>query len=113
MINEKDKKTLEWEINAALENVACLGRDAYGEYINKMTTYLMNKIHQADLKSDLALFITIGICGGFTTFSSFAYENISLIRSGDHLLSLSYIGLSLFLGVLMVLVGIKIEKFIF
>jgi CrcB protein len=67
----------------------------------------------ADLKSDLALFLTIGICGGFTTFSSFAYENISLIRSGDHLLSLSYIGLSLFLGVLMVLVGIKIEKFIF
>ena len=67
----------------------------------------------ADLKSDLVLFITIGICGGFTTFSSFAYENISLIRSGDNLLSLSYIGLSLILGMIMVLVGLKIEKFIF
>jgi hypothetical protein len=53
MINEKDKKTLEWEINAALENVACLGRDAYGEYIKNTTAYLMNKIHLADLKSDL------------------------------------------------------------
>jgi len=67
----------------------------------------------ADLKSDLALFTIIGICGGFTTFSSFAYENISLIRSGDNLLSLSYIGLSLILGMVMVLVGLKIEKFIF
>ena len=67
----------------------------------------------ADLKSDLALFITIGICGGFTTFSSFAYENVSLIRAEDNLLSLSYIGLSLILGMLMVLIGLKIEKFIF
>ena len=67
----------------------------------------------ADLKSDLALFTTIGICGGFTTFSSFAYENILTIRAEDNLLSLSYIGLSLILGMVMVLVGLKIEKFIF
>jgi hypothetical protein len=53
MINEKDKKALEREINAVLENVACLGRDAYGEYIKNTTAYLMNKIHLADLKSDL------------------------------------------------------------
>jgi hypothetical protein len=51
MINEKNKKSLEWEINAVLENVACLGRDAYGEYINKMTTYLMNKIHLAEIET--------------------------------------------------------------
>jgi len=67
----------------------------------------------ADLKSDLVLFMTIGICGGFTTFSSFAYENILIIRAEDNLLSLSYIGLSLILGMVMVLVGLKIEKFIF
>ena len=67
----------------------------------------------ADLKSDLALFTTIGICGGFTTFSSFAYENILTIRAEDNLLSLSYIDLSLILGMVMVLVGLKIEKFIF
>ena len=67
----------------------------------------------ADLKSDLVLFMTIGICGGFTTFSSFAYEDILIIRAEDNLLSLSYIGLSLILGMVMVLVGLKIEKFIF
>jgi CrcB protein len=67
----------------------------------------------ADLKSDLVLFMTIGICGGFTTFSSFAYENILTIRAEDNLLSLSYIDLSLILGMVMVLVGLKVEKFIF
>ena len=53
MINEKDKKTLEREINTCLENAAGLGHYAYGDWIEKMTTYLMDKIHLADLKSDL------------------------------------------------------------
>jgi hypothetical protein len=75
MINEKDKKTLEWEINAALENVACLGRDAYGEYINKMTTYLMNKIHQADLKSDLNAVASPYFSKALEDLKDFAYDN--------------------------------------
>ena len=37
---------METEIKAVLENVACLGRDAYGDYIEKMTTYLMSKIEE-------------------------------------------------------------------
>ena len=53
MINEKDKEALEREINAALENAAGLGHYAYGEYIKNTTAYLMDKIHLADLKSDL------------------------------------------------------------
>ena len=53
MINEKDKKILEDDIHTVLENVACSGRDADGDYISKMTEYIMAKIHLADLKSDL------------------------------------------------------------
>jgi CrcB protein len=31
------------------------------------------------------VFLTVGILGGFTTFSSFSYETIALLRSGDFL----------------------------
>jgi CrcB protein len=31
----------------------------------------------------LRIFLTIGILGGFTTFSSFSYETMVLLREGD------------------------------
>jgi CrcB protein len=31
----------------------------------------------------LRLFLTIGILGGFTTFSSFSYETIAMLRDGE------------------------------
>jgi CrcB protein len=36
-------------------------------------------------------FVATGICGGYTTFSAFAYENISMMRNGDYAVSLIYI----------------------
>jgi len=39
---------LESEIKTVLENVACLGRDAYGKYIEDMTAYLLKKIAETE-----------------------------------------------------------------
>jgi CrcB protein len=51
------------------------------------------------------LFLMVGILGAFTTFSTFANESLSLIRSGQVMLALVYIGGHTVIGILFVLIG--------
>ncbi len=64
------------------------------------------------LSPGVRLFLTVGFCGGFTTFSTFAIENLALMRDGAFFLFLLYTGLSIFLGLLAVYLGHLITKII-
>ncbi len=57
------------------------------------------------LTPEWRLFLMVGLCGGFTTFSAFANENLMLIHNGQVLTVLLYTGLSIFLGFLAVYLG--------
>jgi len=57
------------------------------------------------LSTEWRLFLMTGLCGGFTTFSSFASENLVLLHNGQIVSLLTYTGLSIFLGFFAVWLG--------
>lgn len=57
------------------------------------------------LSMEWRLFLMVGICGGFTTFSSFTNENLVLMHNGQYLSVLLYTALSIVLGFLAVYLG--------
>ena len=59
------------------------------------------------------IFLATGICGGFTTFSAFSYENISLLRDGQLMQALVYSSLSIIFGLLATYIGIILVKQLF
>ena len=57
------------------------------------------------LTFELRMFLMVGLCGGFTTFSSFTGENLMLMRNGQFLPLFLYTGLSILLGFTAVYLG--------
>ncbi len=63
-----------------------------------------------NIDSRLILFLKVGICGGFTTFSTFSLETAELIKGGSVITALIYVILSIVSGVLAVMLPQLILK---
>ena len=64
------------------------------------------------LSPEVRLFLTVGICGGFTTFSTFSNDAFLLIRQEEWLRFALYASFSFFLGLVAVYAGRFIIKLI-
>jgi CrcB protein len=62
------------------------------------------------ISPEMRLLLATGFCGGFTTFSSFAYENITLMRDGELLYAFLYVVSSIIIGFLATYIGVLIVK---
>ena len=65
------------------------------------------------MNSEWRMFLAVGICGGFTTFSSFAYNNLTMLKENSFGQLFWNIGGSLFFGILAVYIGIVLVRAIF
>ena len=65
-------------------------------------------IARQSLPTDLRLLMVVGLCGGFTTFSTFGNEAMTMLRNGYLLLSFIYIFLSVAAGIAAAYIGAKL-----
>lgn len=73
--------------------------------------FLGNIINNLQVNQNFKFLFITGFCGGFTTFSAFASENLTLIQNQNYWTALFYILASVLLGIIAVWIGILITKY--
>jgi CrcB protein len=67
---------------------------------------------KGNVNAEWRLFLITGFLGGFTTFSSFSNETVSMLRDAQYWQALSYIGISIIVGLAATFGGISLIKYL-
>lgn len=87
--------------------VATLASNLFASLLLGVLLVIMMKMKPANAESFQAFWI-IGICGGFSTFSTFAKENLELMERGQWIIAIVNIGISISFCIGMVYLGRKL-----
>ena len=71
---------------------------------------VMGLAAKGQISPSLRLFLATGICGGFTTFSAFAWENLELLQQQRYGSFLVYTAGTLALGIIGTAIGYLLAK---
>ena len=67
-------------------------------------------IETPTLSPEIRAFLTIGFCGGYTTFSTFSYETVALLEDGEWTRAGLYVGASVLLSLVGVFLGLAVAR---
>ena len=73
--------------------------------VNLLGSFVIGLASNWSHHTPIRFFLMIGLCGGFTTFSSFSLETLTLLRNGAWQKAVAYIFLSVLACLLMTLSG--------
>lgn len=62
------------------------------------------------ISQQVRIFLTVGFCGGLTTFSTFSYETINYLKEREYLLAGGNVIANVFLTLLVLFIAYKISK---
>jgi CrcB protein len=72
--------------------------------------FLRYGLEAPTLTPEMRAFLTIGFCGGYTTFSTFSYETVALLEDGQWGRAGLYAAASLVLSLIAVLLGLMAAR---
>ena len=76
-----------------------------GSFVIGLVAFMAEPVGRISMSFDIRAFILVGICGGYTTFSSFSLQTFELARTGHWFEAGANIGLSVVLCLVAVWAG--------
>jgi CrcB protein len=95
-----------YKYSASLFPYGTLTVNVVGSFILGLVLFYLDSLKL--ISTEMRLFLTIGLCGGLTTFSTFSYETVKLIQDSEYLLA----GTNVLLNVLITLLAVLLAAFI-
>jgi fluoride exporter len=66
--------------------------------------------HKYPDNTSISLFVITGICGGFSTFSTFSNETLNLFKTGNYTIGFLNVLFNVILCIIFIIIGIKLTR---